>query len=53
MNSKIVNSLDAAIADLPDGARIMFGGFGGRRFSEQSDSGVVAQGHEGYHRDQQ
>src|ERR1700674_2232683 len=32
MKSKIVDSLDAAIADIPDGARIMFGGFGGAGF---------------------
>jgi 3-oxoadipate CoA-transferase alpha subunit len=29
MKQKIVSTLDAAVADLPDGARIMFGGFGG------------------------
>jgi 3-oxoadipate CoA-transferase alpha subunit len=32
MKQKIVSSLDAAIADIPDGARIMFGGFGGAGF---------------------
>jgi len=32
MKPKLVNSLDAAIADIPDGARIMFGGFGGAGF---------------------
>ena len=32
MKPKIVSSLDAAIADIPDGARIMFGGFGGAGF---------------------
>src|ERR1700730_2049397 len=32
MKSKIVDSLDAAVADIPDGARIMFGGFGGAGF---------------------
>jgi 3-oxoacid CoA-transferase subunit A len=32
MKPKIVNSLDAAVADIPDGARIMFGGFGGAGF---------------------
>src|ERR1700720_5031842 len=32
MKPKIVSSLDAAIADVPDGARIMFGGFGGAGF---------------------
>ncbi len=32
MTQKIVDSLDAAVADIPDGARIMFGGFGGAGF---------------------
>src|ERR1700739_1541558 len=32
MKQKIGNSLDAAAADIPDGARIMFGGFGGAGF---------------------
>jgi 3-oxoadipate CoA-transferase alpha subunit len=32
MKPKIVNSLDDAVADIPDGARIMFGGFGGAGF---------------------
>jgi 3-oxoacid CoA-transferase A subunit len=32
MKNKIVSSLDAAVADIPDGARIMFGGFGGAGF---------------------
>ena len=32
MNQKVFSSLDAAVADIPDGARIMFGGFGGAGF---------------------
>src|SRR5271154_3115508 len=32
MKQKIVSSLDDAVADIPDGARIMFGGFGGAGF---------------------
>jgi 3-oxoadipate CoA-transferase, alpha subunit len=32
MKRKIFPSLDAAVADVPDGARIMFGGFGGAGF---------------------
>src|SRR5246500_1493411 len=32
MKSKIIRSLDEAVADIPDGARIMFGGFGGAGF---------------------
>lgn len=32
MTNKIVDTLDAAVADIGDGARIMFGGFGGAGF---------------------
>jgi 3-oxoadipate CoA-transferase, alpha subunit len=32
MKQKLFPSLDAALADVPDGARIMFGGFGGAGF---------------------
>jgi 3-oxoacid CoA-transferase A subunit len=32
MTNKIADSLDAAVADIGDGARIMFGGFGGAGF---------------------
>jgi 3-oxoacid CoA-transferase A subunit len=32
MKNKIYSDLDAAIADVPDGARMMFGGFGGAGF---------------------
>jgi 3-oxoacid CoA-transferase A subunit len=32
MNKKIYASLDDAVKDIPDGARIMFGGFGGAGF---------------------
>lgn len=32
MTKKIMDSLDAAVADIGDGARIMFGGFGGAGF---------------------
>ena len=32
MKQKLQPSLDAAVADIPDGARIMFGGFGGAGF---------------------
>jgi 3-oxoacid CoA-transferase A subunit len=32
MKQKVFSSLDAAVADIPDGARIMFGGFGGAGF---------------------
>ncbi len=32
MKQKIYPTLDAAVANVPDGARIMFGGFGGAGF---------------------
>ena len=32
MKRKIVSSLDEAVSDIPDGVRIMFGGFGGAGF---------------------
>ncbi len=32
MKGKIYATLDAAVADIPDGAQIMFGGFGGAGF---------------------
>jgi acyl CoA:acetate/3-ketoacid CoA transferase alpha subunit len=32
MRKKIYSSLDSAVSDIPDGARIMFGGFGGAGF---------------------
>jgi 3-oxoacid CoA-transferase A subunit len=32
MKQKIFSSIDAAVVDIPDGARIMFGGFGGAGF---------------------
>jgi 3-oxoadipate CoA-transferase, alpha subunit len=32
MKQKLVSSLEAAVADIPDGARVMFGGFGGAGF---------------------
>ena len=32
MKKKLYTSLDEAVADIPDGAQIMFGGFGGAGF---------------------
>ena len=32
MKQKLYASLDEAVADIPDGAQIMFGGFGGAGF---------------------
>src|SRR3974377_1277290 len=50
MKKKIVDTLDAAVADIPDGARIMFGGFGGSGFpnnliqalSRKENKGITA-----------
>ena len=53
MKQKIYSDIDAAIADVPDGARMMFGGFGGAGFPQQSHSGARPQRHEGYLRNQQ
>src|ERR1700720_1901936 len=44
MKPKIVSSLDAAIADVPDGARIMFGGFGGAGFPNNLIQALSAKG---------
>jgi 3-oxoadipate CoA-transferase, alpha subunit len=35
LKNKIYRSADAAVADVPDGARIMFGGFGGAGFPHE------------------
>jgi 3-oxoadipate CoA-transferase, alpha subunit len=44
MKPKIVSSLDAAVADIPDGARIMFGGFGGAGFPNNLIQAMSRQG---------
>src|ERR1700737_2822313 len=44
MKQKIFPSLDAAVADVPDGARIMFGGFGGAGFPNNLIQALARQG---------
>jgi len=44
MKQKIVGTLDAAVADIPDGARIMFGGFGGAGFPNNLIQALARQG---------
>lgn len=41
---KIYSSVDLAVADIPDGASIMFGGFGGAGFPNNLIQGVARQG---------
>ena len=44
MRNKIHPSLDSAVADIPDGARIMFGGFGGAGFPNNLIRALSAKG---------
>src|SRR6202007_1186256 len=44
MKPKIVSSLDEVVADVPDGARIMFGGFGGAGFPNNLIQALVRKG---------
>jgi len=44
MKQKLHPSLDAAVADIPDGARIMFGGFGGAGFPNNLIQALVRKG---------
>jgi 3-oxoadipate CoA-transferase alpha subunit len=44
MKQKIFASLDDAVADIPDGARIMFGGFGGAGFPNNLIQALARQG---------
>ena len=53
MKQKIVSSLDAAVADIPDGARIMFGGFGGAGFPNNLIQALSRKGIKNVIRDQQ
>ena len=53
MKHKIYASLDSAVADIPDGARIMFGGFGGAGFPNNLIQALARRGTQKYHRHQQ
>ncbi|MGA2420527.1 MAG: 3-oxoacid CoA-transferase subunit A, partial [Candidatus Acidiferrum sp.] len=44
MKQKLFATLDAAVADIPDGARIMFGGFGGSGFPNNLIEAMVRRG---------
>src|ERR1700674_3564598 len=44
MKQKICPSLDAAVADVPDGVRILFGGFGGAGFPNNLIHALVRRG---------
>ena len=44
MKSKVYESLDAAVEAIPDGARIMFGGFGGSGFPNNLIQALVRRG---------
>jgi 3-oxoacid CoA-transferase A subunit len=44
MKQKIYSDIDAAIADVPDGARMMFGGFGGAGFPNNLIQGLARKG---------
>jgi 3-oxoadipate CoA-transferase, alpha subunit len=44
MKSKIYPNIDAAVAGIPDGARIMFGGFGGAGFPNNLIQGLARAG---------
>src|SRR5438046_2385481 len=44
MKKKVYSSLDEIVADVPDGARIMFGGFGGAGFPNNLIQALVRKG---------
>jgi len=44
MKSKVYSGIDAMVADVPDGARIMFGGFGGAGFPNNLIQALVRKG---------
>ena len=44
LKEKVCLSIDAAVADIPDGATIMFGGFGGAGFPNNLIQGLARQG---------
>ena len=44
LKEKVCPTVDAAVADIPDGATIMFGGFGGAGFPNNLIQGLARQG---------
>jgi 3-oxoacid CoA-transferase subunit A len=44
MKSKVYSGIDAIVADVPDGARIMFGGFGGAGFPNNLIQALLRKG---------
>ena len=44
MKKKLFSNIDEAVADIPDGARIMFGGFGGAGFPNNLIQALVRKG---------
>lgn len=44
MKKKVYSSIDEVVADIPDGARIMFGGFGGAGFPNNLIQALVRKG---------
>src|SRR5881227_3800487 len=44
MKKKVYSNLDDIVADVPDGARIMFGGFGGAGFPNNLIQALVRKG---------
>ena len=50
---RVISSVDAAVADIPDGATIMFGGFGGAGFPNNLIQGLARQGAREFESDQQ
>src|SRR5467141_1134233 len=44
MKEKLYPNLDAAVADIPDGASIMFGGFGGAGFPNNLSQALARKG---------
>jgi 3-oxoacid CoA-transferase subunit A len=44
MKPKVYSDIDAIVADVPDGARIMFGGFGGAGFPNNLIAALARKG---------
>ena len=46
VKNKVYDSVDSVVADVPDGATIMFGGFGGTGFPNGLIRALASKGHE-------